>query len=693
MTKQETAERIRKLRKEIDYHRYLYHVLDKQEISDAAVDALKHELYTLEQQYPDLITGDSPTQRVGGEVRKQFQKVRHESRMLSIEDVFSEEEFGVWYTRINKLLGIRAADLFCMVKLDGLAMSLIYHDGVLVTAATRGDGTFGEDVTQNVKTIEEVPLRLREPSEKDIADFLKKFGDIVDKPRVLSFLTSFHGRVEIRGEAYMSKKVFDALNVMQEKKGEPAFANPRNAAAGAIRQLDSEITASRKLSFFSYDLLTDVGQRLHRVEWALLSLIGFRANPESRTASTEEEVRVFWKDVQTKREKLNYWIDGTVIRVDDNAFFENLGVVGKTPRGLVAWKFPAEEATTVIEDIQWFVGRTGTLTPVAVVRSTSIGGTTVNHASLHNLDEIRRLDVRVGDTVILYKAGDIIPKIKKVFVNLRPEHTVEVKEPTICPVCGSKVARKEGEVAFVCTNKQCYAVEREQILHAAVAFDIIGLGPKNIERFMEEGLIRRPSDIFRLTEGDISSLERFGDLSAKKIVTEIGEKKSITLDKFIVGLGIRHVGGQTARDLALAFPSLEKFRHVTFEDLQSIGNIGEVITQSILDFLGDTHAQALIDDYLAVGVHVKPLPRAAKTELVQKSFVLTGTLQTLTRDEAKKRILDAGGDISESVSKKTSYVVVGADPGSKAEKAEVLGVEILDESAFLRLLDHAEKQT
>ena len=426
MTKQQTKERIEKLRKEIDHHRYLYHVLDRQEISDAALDSLKHELYVLEQQHPDLITADSPTQRVGGEVRAQFQKVRHGSRMYSMEDVFTPEEFAAWYTRIGKLLGQATFDVFCMVKLDGLALSLVYNNGVLETAATRGDGTIGEDVTGNVRTIESVPLRLRDPDKK------------------------FQGRIEIRGEAYISKKDFEILNKEQKKNGQQLFANPRNTAAGAIRQLDPTMTISRRLSFFAWDIVTDIEQQTHQQEWKILPDLGFRVNSESHLAVQKEEIEKFWQQCGKKRQSLNYWIDGIVVRVSDNLSFESLGVVGKTPRGMVAWKFAAEEATTVIEDVQWFVGRTRTLTPVARVKPTWIGGTTVTHASLHNIDEIRRLDVRVGDTVIIYKAGDIIPKIKHVLAHVRPKDAKEIREPKKCPVCGSATERRSGEVALLC---------------------------------------------------------------------------------------------------------------------------------------------------------------------------------------------------------------------------------------------------
>jgi len=686
MTHAEAKIRVIKLRKEIDHHRYLYHVLDQVEISDAALDSLKHELYRLEAEFPDLVTKDSPTQRIGGEVRKQFVKVKHPSRMYSMEDVFEPEEFEAWSDRIAKLTGESRFDMFCMVKLDGLALSLVYKDGALSVAATRGDGYYGEDVTANVKTIESVPLALRRPTEREIAAVVARHETTVSEKRLVEALTSGKGEIEIRGEVYMPKHVFEALNQEQKKRGEEEFANPRNAAAGAIRQLDPAVSASRKLDFFAWDLVSDIGQGTHTAEWEILPLLGFRVNPESAPAAYVKDVDGYWKRMREMREKLDYWIDGTVIRVDSNAVYDELGVVGKTPRAAIAWKFPAEEATTVVEAIDWSVGRTGALTPVARLRPTWIGGTTVTHASLHNSDEIRRLDVRVGDTVILYKAGDIIPKIKSVLVNLRPDGAKEMKEPKTCPVCGSPVERKPGEVALTCTNRRCYVIEMENILHAAVAFDIMGLGPKAIERFMEEGLLRTPPDIFRLTEGDISSLDRFGEISAKKLIEEISRKKGITLDRFIVALGMRHVGGETARDLALHFGTLERFRRASREDLISVPDVGEVVADSIAEFLADKHSQDLLDDYLKTGIDVTPLKRRSEQPLAGKSFVFTGSLETLSRDEAKQRVLDRGGDVSESVSKKTGYVVVGKDPGSKAAKARELGVKVLDEREFMDLI-------
>ncbi len=674
MTKSEAKTRILKLREAIDDYRYHYHVLDAQPISDAALDSLKHELFTLEQAYPDLITPDSPTQRVGGKPLEKFSKVTHVTPMLSMEDVFTPEEFQAWQNRLDRFLPTtqlpQPTTFFVMPKIDGLAISLVYQDGVLKSAATRGDGRIGEDVTQNIRTIESIPLKLR--------------SVIGGAPR------PFDSRVEVRGEVYISTDDFKKVNAVQKAKGEPEFANPRNAAAGAVRQLDPSVSASRRLSFVAWDLKVGLGaEGMTQTKKAqVLKELGFAVASPSATCRTFAEVQAFWLDMQQRRADLGFWVDGIVVRVDDTELFKQLGVVGKTPRGLVAWKFPAEEATTVVQDIEWFVGRTGALTPVAVFAPTWLGGTTVRHASLHNMDEIERLDVRVGDTVILYKAGDIIPKVKEVLNALRPKTTQVVKPPSVCPVCGTEVERREGEVAIVCGNPRCLAQDQETILHAARAFEIDGIGPQTIVALIEAKLVHRPSDLFRLTVDDVKTLEGFGDVSAQKLVAEIQAKKQITLSRFILGLGIRNVGEETARDLAMHLGTLERFVNVTQEQLLAIPQIGEVVAQSILSWLAESPHQELLEDYESVGVQVSSMMLRAPEDLPlrEKSFVLTGTLSAMGREEAKEKIRALGGTVSESVSKKTSYVVVGEDAGSKERKARELGVAILSEEAFLRML-------
>ena len=664
MNKSEAKKRIEKLKEVISEHRYNYHVLDKQTISDAALDCLKHELYTLEQMYPVFLTSDSPTQRVGGTPLEKFEKITHPRRMLSMEDVFTRDELVAWKLRGEKVIDQNVKAFFCMPKIDGLAVSLVYIDGVLETAATRGDGVIGENVTQNVKTIQSVPLRLNDLKKKTLPH-----------------------RVEVRGEIYVPVKTFDALNREQKKEGKPEFANPRNLAAGSVRQLDSKITALRGLAFVGWDLEADFGQTTMQEEWDLMKELGFRPAPESKTLHSVEEIETHWKHLQKQRDKLNYWVDGMVIRVNENVLYEDLGVVGKTPRGLVAWKFPAEEATTIVKSIDWCVGRTGALTPVALVEPTWIGGTTVQHASLHNFDEIERLDVREGDTVILFKAGDIIPKIKEVVKGMRPKHSKKTERPTSCPVCGSTIEHREGEVAFYCTNKHCFVQDRESILHAARAFEIDGLGPQTISTLLEENIINRPSDLFLLQPGDISGLEGFAELSSKKLVDEIQSKKSIDLHRFILGLGIRNVGEQTAIDLASQFGTLEKFMSADMEALELIEGVGLVVAESIIDYLNQLHHQDLIKAYLETGVivHVKKRQKISQ-EFAGKTFVITGTLETMSRDEAKEKIRGVGSKVSGSVSAKTDYVIVGSDPGSKFAKAKELGVTILSEQEFIAKL-------
>lgn len=662
MERKDAAVRIEKLRALIDKYRYDYHVLDKADVSDAANDALKHELFLLEAEYPDLVTPDSPTQRVGGEPLPKFSKVTHAVPMLSMEDVFSDDEARAWMTRVEKMAkaqGVSNTPLrfVCMPKIDGLAVSLVYEDGALVTAATRGDGKVGEDVTMNVRTIESIPLVLR------------------GAPR---------GRVEVRGEVYMRKDDFDAMNNKRKEAGEEEFANPRNVSAGSIRQLDPKVAASRPLRFFAWGVVSDVGQTTHGESLDRARDFGFAVPPFS-VAKTFDDVRAFFGDLGKKREKLPYWIDGVVVRVAEVDVFASLGVVGKTPRGLVAWKFPPEESTTRVERVDWFVGRTGALTPVATVTPTFIAGTTVTHATLHNADEIARLGVKVGDTVILTKAGDIIPKITTVLTDLRDGKERAVALPTVCPVCGAPVERREGEVALFCTNRECFAKERERILYAARAFGIDGLGEKIIERLIGEGLLNTAPDMFRLRVDDMKDMEGFGEVSAKKLVDEIASRKVIDLDKFILALGIRHVGGETAFDLAAAFGTRDAFTAATHEALVAIPNVGDVVAGEVVAFLASEHARQLLADYKAVGITVRPAKKVEQ-KLGGKTFVLTGTLATMERETAKERIRLAGGNVSGSVSKKTDYVVAGDSPGSKVDDARRMGIPILSEDEFLRIL-------
>ncbi|MDP3685349.1 MAG: NAD-dependent DNA ligase LigA, partial [bacterium] len=522
MTKTEANRRIQKLRKEIEHHRYLYHVLDRQEISDAALDSLKHELFQLEQQFPDLITPDSPTQRMGGEPRKEFREVRHRVPMLSLEDAFSEEEIRAWEKRNRKLVQPSTRfSYLCELKMDGLAIALRYRDGTLIQAATRGDGRTGEDVTENIKTIEAIPLQLRGDAPRD---------------------------VEVRGEVYMTKKAFAELNKRQAAAGGKIYANPRNVAAGSVRQLDSKITASRDLRFAAYDIAVHGEQSRtigpafakHQEEHEVLRRWGFPTNPEAGIARDVEAVEQYRAHWEKKREGLPYEIDGIVVLVDDNALFERLGVVGKAPRGATAYKFAARQATTVVEEIRVQVGRTGALTPVAVLTPVALGGTTVSRATLHNEQEVHRKDIRVGDTVVIQRAGDVIPEVVEALKRLRPKDAKAFHMPSTCPICGSKVVKEEGGAIHRCTSKNCAARQERTIRHFAsrAAVDIEGVGPKLIRKLLDEGLIRDAADLYALTEGDLAALERYAEKSAGNVVASIAARKRLPLGRFVYALGI-----------------------------------------------------------------------------------------------------------------------------------------------------------
>lgn len=680
MTKDEARKRAQKLRDLIDYHRYLYHVLDTQEISEGALDSLKHELYMLEEQHPDLKRKDSPTQRIGGVALEKFEKVRHKQKMYSMEDVFSFKELSAWKDRIAKIAQKEFFDFYVMTKIDGLAVSLIYKEGVLMTAATRGDGLIGEDVTQNIRTIESIPLKLRIPNDKEINQ-LKK--DISISESVAKFLSTLQGTIEVRGEVYIQKKQFEKLNRELKKRGEKTFANPRNLAAGSIRQLDPEITARRPLDFRAW-FLGDVGQTTHDAGVYILRLIGFKVVEGEREKSLKD-IAPYFEHIAKRREKIDYWIDGLVVRVNDLELHKKLGVIGKTPRGIVAWKFPPEEATTKVKSVDWFVGRTGKLTPVATLEPTFVAGTTVTHATLHNFNEIKRLGLKNGDTVILTKAGDVIPKIIGVLEKLRTGREQSIVSPKNCPVCGSFIERKGKNIDLYCANKHCFSMEKEAILHAARAFDIVGLGDKTIERFIVAGLLTSPADIFRIKKSDIEQLDGFGQVSAQKLIEEIEQKKHITFSKFIVALGIDNVGEETAHALARTFSSIKVLKKTVARDLLDVEDIGTVVADSIIKFFSIPSTDKLLQAYEKAGISIE-LPQAVSQRLKGSSFVLTGSLQSLSREDAKKKIRLLGGDISSSVSAQTTFVVCGAEPGSKYEKAKKLGVKIITEKEFLQML-------
>ena len=687
MTKQDVADRIKKLRKEINHHRYLYHVLDRQEISDFALDSLKKELFDLEQKYPELITGDSPTQRVGGKPLAKFEKFRHSSPMLSFNDTFSKTDMSDWEQRIKKLIpkGLEI-NYYCELKIDGLAIEMVYKSGDFFVGSTRGDGKIGENVTQNLKTIEAVPLKLREKNE--IISDLKKEG----LHKIAKNLEeSWPETLTVRGEVFIHKHEFERINGEREKIGQSIFANPRNMAAGSIRQLDSKITSARKLDSFAYDLINNFGQTTHEEKHKILKIFGFKTNVYNKPCRDLQAIFDFHDIWQKKREKLTYEIDGVVVLVNKNEFFEKMGTVGKAPRGAVAFKFPLKEATTIVEDIKLQIGRTGAMTPVAYLKPTEVSGVIVSRATLHNEDEIKRLGVKIGDTVVIGRAGDVIPDIIKVLPSFRSGKEKFFRMPNVCPSCHTALTKKEKEIIWYCPNKNCPARKRENFYHfvSKPAFNIVGLGPKIIDRFLDEGLILDMADIFTLKEGDIKPLERFAEKSAENIIRSIQEKKEISLSRFLFSLGIRHVGEETAISLQENFGKIERIKDASIEELQNVSDIGPEVSTSVFQWFRDRENLKLLKKFEKVGIKIKEntTKKTSNQKLKGKKFVLTGELKNMARSEAKERIRALGGEVSESVSKNTSFLVGGENPGSKFGKAKKIGVKIIDEKDFLSIIE------
>ncbi len=716
MNKEQAEKRIEKLKKEISYHRYLYHVLDKIEISDAALDSLKNELDKLEKKFPDLITADSPTQRVGGKPLDKFRKVRHSAPMMSLFDAFSRDDMIDWEKRMEKnltprpplptspltpLLNRRGGgersetgerlDYYCELKLDGLAIALIYEKGNFTQGATRGNGLVGEGVTQNVKTIEAIPLSLRLPSEKELA----KIGLNVDQIKKLQQAIN-GGNLEVRGEAIMPDKVFNNLNKKYKKQGKRLLANSRNGAAGSIRQLDPRLAAERKLDYYVYDLMSDFGLERQEQRMELVKLLGFKVVKHNKYCKNLEEVFKFHGHWEKHRDKLDFQCDGVAVKVNKLALWPRLGVVGKGPRYMMAYKFAAEQATTKVKDVVWQVGRTGTLTPIAVLDSVNVGGAAISHATLHNVDEIQRLALKINDTVIIERAGDVIPKVIRVLPKLRDGTEKNIKTPHVCPMCGGKVVRVSGEVAYRCVNKNCYAVNLRRLIHWASkgALDIEGLGPKIIEQLVKEQLVSDISDFYSLEAGDLKPLERFADKSAKNLIKAIADKKEIDLVRFIFGLGIRHVGEESAMLLSKKLEVrsqkisdlVDEFQKITIEVLEEMQDVGPIVAKSIFDWFHDNRNLKLLNKLERNGVVIRQQTTDNRQQsLAGKTFVLTGALDSLTRDEAKRKIRELGGNVSSAVSKKTDFVVAGADPGSKYDKAKKLGVKIVDEDEFLKI--------
>ena len=673
MNTNEAKQRIEKLKEVINYHRYLYHVLNKQEVSESVLDSLKHELFQLEEQFPKFITLDSPTQRVEGKPLKGFKKAKHTIPMLSIEDVFSLEELEKWENYLKRLISSNF-QYFSELKVDGFAVSLIYRNGVFQRATTRGNGRMGDDVTQNIKTIESIPLKLKIHSSKDKPLFQKEIKRKIQK-----------GTIEIRGEVYIDKKDFEELNKKMEERGEKTFSNPRNLASGSIHQLDSKIVSNRRLKFLAYSIITSLGQEKHSQEHKMLLSLGFKAD-KGKKCSSLKEVLNYWKKIEKKRDKYPFQIDGVVVNVDNNEVFKKLGVVGKSPRGIRAFKFSPSEATTIINDIKIQIGRTGALTPVAILRPVEINGVMVSKATLHNADEIERLGVRIGDTISVCRAGDVIPIITKVFSKLRTRNVKKFKMPDKCPSCRTKLVKLEGDVVLRCPNSNCFARRKRSFQHfiSKGAFDIVGLGPKIINRLIEEGIISNLSDIFKIKKEDILSLERFGEKSVDNLINSIQDKKRVTLDRFIYSLGIRNVGEETARDLAKEFGSLKELRKVDYLKLENIRDIGPIVARSIYDFFKKKDNLKLIEELKKGGVVINETINSSG-KLKGLKFVLTGKL-SLSRQKTKEKIRKLGGDVSSSVSKNTDYLVIGKEPGLKLKKAKDLGVKIIKEKEFLKLL-------
>lgn len=692
--KKQIKQRIEKLKDEINKYRYAYHVQDKSLISEAALDSLKNELFKLEQENPEFITQDSPTQRVGGKPLDKFKKVDHSLPMLSLFDAFSEKDMEDWEGRMVRILPGQKFDYYAELKMDGLAMSLVYEKGLFARGATRGDGRIGEDVTQNLKTIEAIPLRLHGIEMSD----LKKIG--LDEKQAKAALKAVNdGIIEIRGEAIMHLKTFHALNKKYEKEGKPVLANPRNAAAGSIRQLDPKITAERKLDFYAYSLVTELGLTEHEQEHELAKLLGFKVLDKNKYCRNLGEVIRFHDHWEAHRKEVPFECDGVVVLVNDLSLWPKLGIVGKGPRYMMAYKFAAEQATTKVEDIVWQIGRTGILTPTAELTPVRVGGVTVSHSTLHNMDEIKRLGLKIGDTVILERAGDVIPKIIKVLPDLRTGKEKEVHVPKKCPNCESEVVRVPGEVAYRCSNKDCYAIKLRGLFHWASkgALDIVGLGPQIIEQLVKADLIGDISDFYKLAKGDLLSLERFAEKSADNLIKAIDASREADLARLIYGLGIRHVGEETALLLAKTITNnqlpitrisyiLGYFKKTNLDDLEKLPDVGTVVAKSIYDWFRDKHNQELLRKLEENGVKIRQKKIIEKANIKGKTFVLTGSLHGLTRDEAKAKIRELGGDISSTVSKNTDYVVVGDEPGSKYEKAKELGVQILTEEEFLKMI-------
>lgn len=657
-----------KLRREIRHNEYLYYVLDAPEITDAEYDRMMVRLRELEARYPDSIPADSPTQRVGGRASSQFTEVRHLEPLLSLGNVFSAEELRAFDERVRSGLPAGSKVEYVMEpKIDGLACSLIYENGKLVRAATRGDGVVGENVTANVRTIRSIPLTLKVPDGETVPELL-----------------------DVRGEVYMPRQAFMRLNEQRAERGESEFANPRNAAAGSLRQLDPQVTASRSLSFFAYYLVGEGAQPKHSESLALLAHYGFKVSENYKVVENIDEAIKYIGDFNELRQGLSYDTDGAVIKVNDVYQQRILGATGKDPRWATAYKYPPEQAETTLEDIDWRVGRTGVLAPTAVLTPVKLSGSVISRATLHNEDFIRAKDIRIGDRVVINKAGEIIPEVLRVVVEKRTGDEKEVEIPSVCPECGWRVERQGEEAAIRCTNPHCPALGREGLIHfvSRDAMNIDGCGPSVINALLDAGLVRDAADLYSLRKDDLLKLERMGEKSADNLLAALAESKKNELDKLLFALGIRHVGAKVARILATEFGSMEKLQQAQPEELAQIRDIGDKIAESVVTWLNVPANIDLVERLAAAGLTMTFTPTASQEDnpFFGKTLVFTGTMPTLGRAEAKTMAQDVGAKVSGSVSKKTDYVIAGAEAGSKLEKAQQLGVTVIDEAEFLRLL-------
>ncbi|HCG5115452.1 TPA: NAD-dependent DNA ligase LigA [Vibrio parahaemolyticus] len=664
-------QRLEELKESLHYHAVRYYVEDNPEIPDAEYDRLMRELLEIEAQHPDLVTVDSPSQRVGGKPLSEFSQVTHEVPMLSLDNAFDDSELDSFHKRAQDRIGGESIKQYCCEpKLDGLAVSLLYENGILVQAATRGDGTTGENITENVRTINAIPLKLR--------------GD--DWP----------ARLEVRGEVFMPKAGFEKLNELARQKGEKVFVNPRNAAAGSLRQLDSRITASRPLSFYAYSVGVVQGADLaasHYERFLQIKSWGLPMCPETKRVDSLADVKTYYQDILQRRDALPYEIDGVVIKIDDIAVQERLGFVARAPRWAIAYKFPAQEEITTLNEVEFQVGRTGAITPVAKLEPVFVGGVTVSNATLHNADEIERLQVKIGDQVVIRRAGDVIPQVVSVIKKRRPETARDIIFPTQCPVCGSHVERIEGEAVTRCTGGLVCQAQRKQALKHFVsrkALDVDGLGDKVIEQLVDREMVETPADLFKLSAGVLTVLERMGPKSAQNIVNALEKSKLTTLPRFLYSLGIREVGEATAANLAQHFKSLEAIQAATEEQLIAVQDIGVVVAKHITTFFEEEQNQAVVQDLLVQGIHwpeVSAPEQGAALPLEGKTVVLTGTLSQLGRTEAKEALQSLGAKVTGSVSKKTDILFAGENAGSKLTKAQELGIEIKTEQDLLELIN------